>query len=187
MAGFDLESYVTVQERIQEFYAKYPDGSLQFEFKGILEGSPQMMWGIAFAYRHPGDERPGIGTAAELIEGKTPYTRGSELQNLESSAWGRCLAALGLGISKGIASKQEVQGAKDRQAPGPAKPKEKEVDPWAIADAPDFVKESFEIPVCNHGHMQRKTGFKKDGSPYAGWICADREASVRCEAIWDRS
>ncbi len=78
---------------------------------------------LAYAYRTPDDERPGIGTAAELIEGKTPYTRGSELQNLETSAWGRCLAALGLGLSKGIASKQEVQAAKDRQAPGPAKPK----------------------------------------------------------------
>ena len=79
--AFDLESYVTVQERIKEFYVKYPDGSLQFEFKGILDGAPLMMWGIAYAYRHPGDERPGIGTAAELIEGKTPYTKGSELQN----------------------------------------------------------------------------------------------------------
>jgi hypothetical protein len=184
MAGFDLEAYTTVQERIQEFYKKYPDGSLQFEFKGILDGSPQMMWGIAFAYRTPNDERPGIGTAAELIEGKTPYTRGSELQNLETSAWGRCLAALGLGLSKGIASKQEVQGAKDRQAPGPAKPKE--VDPWALADEPETIKESA-APTCAHGYMQRKTGFKKDGSPYAGWICCDKGASNRCEAIWDKS
>jgi hypothetical protein len=179
MAGFDLEAYTTVQERIQEFYAKYPEGSLQFEFKGILDGSPQMMWGIAYAYRTPDDERPGIGTAAELIEGKTPYTRGSELQNLETSAWGRCLAALGLGLSKGIASKQEVQAAKDRQAPGPAKPKE--VDPWALADEP-----KFDVPVCSHGHMQRKTGFKKNGDPYSGWTCAEVTGAARCDAIWDK-
>lgn len=179
MAGFDLEAYTTVQERIQEFYIKYPDGSLQFEFKGILDGSPQMMWGIAYAYRTPNDERPGIGTAAELIEGKTPYTRGSELQNLETSAWGRCLAALGLGLSKGIASKQEVQAAKDRQAPGPAKPKE--VDPWALADEP-----KFDVPVCAHGHMQRKTGFKKNGDPYSGWTCAEVTGAARCDAIWDK-
>ena len=178
--AFDLEAYTTVQERIQEFYKKYPEGSLQFEFKGILDGSPLMMWGIAYAYRTPDDERPGIGTAAELIEGKTPYTKGSELQNLETSAWGRCLAALGLGLTKGIASKQEVQAAKDRQAPGPAKPKE--VDPWVLADEP-----KFDVPVCSHGHMQRKTGLKKDGTPYAGWICADTTGATRCDAIWDRS
>jgi hypothetical protein len=180
LMAFDLEAYTTVQERIQEFYKKYPDGSLQFEFKGILDGSPLMMWGIAFAYRHPGDERPGIGTAAELIEGKTPYTRGSELQNLETSAWGRCLAALGLGLSKGIASKQEVQAAKDRQAPGPAKPKE--VDPWALADEPNL-----DVPQCAHGDMRRKTGLKKDGTPYAGWVCKIGADGQRCEAIWDRS
>ena len=178
--AFDLEAYITVQERIQEFYKKYPEGSLQFEFKGILDGSPLMMWGIAYAYRTPGDERPGIGTAAELIEGKTPYTKGSELQNLETSAWGRCLAALGLGLTKGIASKQEVQAAKDRQAPGPARPKE--VDPWALADEP-----KFDVPVCAHGHMQRKTGLKKDGTPYAGWTCADTTGATRCDAIGDRS
>jgi hypothetical protein len=179
MAGFDLDAYTTVQERIQEFYKKYPDGSLQFEFKGILDGSPLMMWGIAFAYRTPDDERPGIGTAAELIEGKTPYTRGSELQNLETSAWGRCLAALGLGLSKGIASKQEVQAAKDRQAPGPAKPKE--IHPLVMADEPNF-----DAPACAHGTMRRKTGFKKNGDPYAGWICCETVGAVRCDAVWDQ-
>ncbi len=178
--AFDLESYVTVQERVIEFKKMHPEGSLQFEFKGVLDGSPLMMWGIAYAYRHPGDERPGIGTAAELIEGKTPYTKGSELQNLESSAWGRAIAALGIGISKGIASKQEVQAAKDRQAPGPAKPKE--VDPWALADEPDLS-----VPTCRHGSMRRKTGLKKDGSPYAGYVCTVGGEGDRCDAIWDRS
>jgi len=178
--AFDLESYVTVQERIIEFYTKYPDGSLQFKFMGILDGSPLMMWGMAYAYRHPLDERPGIGTAAELIEGKTPYTKGSEMQNLESSSWGRALAALGIGISKGIASKQEVQGAKDRQAPGPAKLKE--VDPWALADEPDLS-----VPECNHGPMRRKTGLKKDGSPYGGYVCTVGGDGDRCAALWDRS
>ncbi len=59
MAGFDLEAYTTVQERIKEFYGKYPDGSLQFEFKGILEGSPLMMWGIAYANQE-GKHEPSI-------------------------------------------------------------------------------------------------------------------------------
>jgi hypothetical protein len=181
LMAFDLEAYTTVQERIQEFYRKYPEGSLQFEFKGILDGSPQMMWGIAFAYRTPNDERPGIGTAAELIEGKTPYTRGSELQNLETSAWGRCLAALGLGLSKGIASKQEVQGAKDRQAPGPKKPLE--VDPWALVDEPDL-----KVPECVHGPMRRKSGMsEKTGKPFSGYVCGIGGTDESCKARWDRS
>jgi hypothetical protein len=102
------------------------------------------------------------------------------LQNLETSAWGRCLAALGLGLSKGIASKQEVQAAKDRQAPGPAK--QKEVDPWALVDEPDLS-----VPECKHGPMRRKTGLKKDGTPYAGYVCPVGGEGERCEAKWDRS
>jgi hypothetical protein len=43
-----------------------------------------MMWGMAKAYRTPEDTRPGIGTAAELFEGKTPYSKGSEIENLET-------------------------------------------------------------------------------------------------------
>jgi hypothetical protein len=178
---FDLEGYTTVQERLTEFYRKFPDGSIQFEYMGILDGAPQMMWGIARAYRTPDDRRPGVGTAAELIEGKTPYTRGSEMQNLETSAWGRCIAALGLGLSKGIASKQEVQAAKDRQAPGP-KIAPLEVDPWALEAQPNDPI----APSCQHGQMRRKTGLKKNGDPYAGWVCGAGGVGDKCEAMWDR-
>ena len=182
--SFDLEGYTTVQERLAEFYLKFPEGSIQFEYMGVLDGSPLMMWGIARAYRTPDDVRPGIGTAAELIEGKTPYTKGSEMQNLETSAWGRCIASLGLGLSKGIASKQEVQAAKDRQAPGPKIAKPIEADPWALESEPSMSN----VPVCGHGEpMIRKTGLKKNGDPYGGWVCAPQNGADKCEPIWDRS
>jgi len=177
--SFDLEGYTTVQERLAEFYKLYPEGSIQFEFMGRLDASPQMMWGIARAYRTPDDVRPGIGTAAELIEGKTPYTRGSELQNLETSAWGRACASLNIGLSKGIASKQEVQAAKERQAPGPKLVKPLEADPWALEALPDVMQ-------CQHGPMTRKTGLKKDGTPYAGWVCGSGGNGDKCDAVWDR-
>ena len=181
--SFDLESYTTVQERLVEFYLKFPSGSLQFEFMGVLQGNPQMMWGIARAYRTPDDERPGIGTAAELFEGKTPYTKGSEIQNLETSCWGRAVASLGLGLSKGIASKQEVQGAKDRQAPGPKITPPIQADPWALDGQPtDPI-----APECQHGQMTRKTGLKKNGDPYGGWVCGVGGNGDKCEPIWDRS
>ena len=83
---FNMADYVDVKERITLFYEKYPEGSLQFEFKGILESNPDMIWGIAYAYRTPDDVRPGTGTAAELAIGKTNFTKFSELQNLETSA-----------------------------------------------------------------------------------------------------
>ncbi len=66
------------------------------------------------------------------------------------------------------------------QAPGPAKPKE--VDPWALVDEPDLS-----VPECKHGPMRRKTGLKKDGTPYAGYVCPVGGEGERCEAKWDRS
>ena len=120
---FNMTDYVDVKERIAQFYKKYPDGSIQFEYKGALDSNPDMIWGIAYAYRTATDERPGIGTAAELAIGKTTFTRGSELMNLETSAWGRAIGALGIGLGKSVATKQEVEAAKARQEPSD--------DPWA--------------------------------------------------------
>jgi hypothetical protein len=115
--SFNMQDYVDVKERISQFYKKYPEGSIQFEYKGVLESNPDMIWGIAYAYRTPEDARPGIGTAAELAVGKTTFTRGSELMNLETSAWGRAIGALGIGLGKSVATKQEVEAAKARQEP----------------------------------------------------------------------
>jgi hypothetical protein len=70
--------------------------------------------GRGYAYRTPDDPRPGIGTAWEIVPGTTPFTRGSELQNLETSVWGRSIGALGIGIDASIATLDEIQHAKER-------------------------------------------------------------------------
>lgn len=114
--SFNIADYIDVRERVQMFIAKFPEGSLQFEFKGICEHNPDYIWGIAYAYRYPDDPRPAIGTAQELAQGRTNFTRGSEMQNLETSSWGRAISALGVGIDKGIASRDEVQFAQARQS-----------------------------------------------------------------------
>ncbi len=119
-----LKDYIEVKDRIQLFKAKHPEGSLQFEFNGTMEINGQIIiWGRAYAYRDQNDLRPGVGTAWELVPGKTPFTRGSEIMVLETSAWGRAIAALGIGLSgKGIATRQEVETAQER-------------DPWATPNS----------------------------------------------------
>jgi hypothetical protein len=179
--SYDISDYVDVKTRIELLYKKYENASIQFEFKGVMDGNPEFIWGIAYVYRHPEDPRPATGTCSELAQGKTAFTRGSELANLETSAIGRAIGALGIGLGKSMATKQEVDGPKARQVTPTAAPKE--VDPWALADEPAELKS----PQCAHGSMERKTGFKKDGTPYAGWICCDKGTANRCEAIWDRS
>ena len=117
--SIDLDDYIDVPQRIAEFRTKHPEGSLQqvaIDFREVA-GS----WWVIFtaaAYRSPDDPRPGHGTAWEAIPGKTPYTRGSEVQNAETSAWGRAIvAALSADTSKSVASRQEVRNRQeDRRA-----------------------------------------------------------------------
>jgi hypothetical protein len=176
--SYDISDYVDVKTRIELFYKKFPEGSIQFEFMGIMPGNPDFIWGIARAYRWLSDTLPATGTCSELAQGKTAFTRGSELANLETSAIGRAIGALGIGLGKSMASKQEVDGAKARQVT----PAAAEVDPWAKPDE-DYPT----VPTCAHGSMRRKTGLKKDGTPYAGYVCTVGGTGEECKAKWDRS
>jgi len=110
-----LEDYVPVHERLEAFYAKHPDGSVQSE---IVELTAERVTVKAYAYRDNDDPRPGIGHSSLGIPGGTPYTRGSEIENAETSAWGRAIAALGFEVKRGIASAEEAQNrdtsARDR-------------------------------------------------------------------------
>lgn len=111
--SWDLGDYLTVPERMRLFFQKYPNGSLKMD-PPIFQEVGGKIWiiGRAFAYRDPEDTRPGVGTCQEEIPGTTPYTRNSEVQNLETSCWGRALAAVGIGIDKGVATMEEVRRAK---------------------------------------------------------------------------
>src|SRR5271166_3307399 len=125
-----LDDYIDVAQRIADFREKYPEGTLDtivldgnlpfkivqaegFEKDGSVIQQTFVVV-VAAAHRTPTDPRPGTGMAWEIFPGRTPYTRGSELQNAETSAWGRAIIAVGASDSKrGIASREEVR---NRQA-----------------------------------------------------------------------
>jgi hypothetical protein len=112
----DIEmDYVDVAERIVEFRTKYPEGSLQPADLGKpysiedLDGNTYIVV-VAAAYRTAEDARPGIGMAYEPFPGRTRFTRGSELQNAETSAWGRAIvAALAADTKRGVSTREEVR------------------------------------------------------------------------------
>lgn len=115
MSGFNLDNYKTVPERMTEAYAKYPAASLQSEVVTLPAAFADKYVAVkARFFRTPDDPAPGEGLAWELVPGKTPYTKDSELMNAETSAWGRAIvAAFAADTQKGIASREEVE----RQAP----------------------------------------------------------------------
>lgn len=117
MSNFKMDDYVPVNERIAALKAEFPEGCLQSE---IVELTTSRVTVKAYAYRTPGDERPGIGHSSLEIPGATSFTRGSEIENAETSAWGRAIAALGFEVKRGLASAEEVRNKQPEQR-GPAK------------------------------------------------------------------
>jgi len=133
--SFNLNDYVDVKTRVALFHQAWPHGSLQFEFKGICLHDEDYIWGIAYAYRDKDDTKPGIGTAQELAIGRTNFTKGSTLQNLESSCWGRAIASLGIGIDVSVASRDEVESAQEADRPKPVYKGSRHNKPFAMDPA----------------------------------------------------
>jgi hypothetical protein len=116
----DIEmDYVDVAERIVEFRTKYPEGSLQPNDRANpyaieeLAGQTYIVV-VAAAYRTPDDLCPGVGMAYEPFPGRTRFTRGSELQNAETSAWGRAIvAALAADTKRGVSTAEDVRNQRE--------------------------------------------------------------------------
>jgi hypothetical protein len=117
-----LADYVDVKERLRLFYDQYEDGAVVTDRVEIWQddGTPRVVV-KALAYRHAEDPHPGVGWSWMILPGSTPYTRGSEVENTETSAWGRAIGALGIGIDKSIASRDEVD-AKSGEGDRPQTP-----------------------------------------------------------------
>jgi hypothetical protein len=131
-----LKDYVDVKERIRLFYEKHPDGRLvtaDIRFTsaptgspdGLVDGTARVMV-HARAYRTPDDPLPGDGWSWMNLPGTTNFTRGSELENTETSAWGRAIGALGIGIDKSIASANEIANKEEPLTPASQNAKERE-------------------------------------------------------------
>lgn len=108
---FDLGDYVEVRERIRVFYDRFGDGRLvtaNYTLTNDPDDKPKVIV-EAHAYRTPDDPHPGVGLSWMYLPGTTNYTRGSELENVETSSWGRAIAALGILVDRSVASANEVR------------------------------------------------------------------------------
>lgn len=118
--SFDLNNYVDVAERIRTFRERHPEGSLQpanidrpYTIETI-DGRTFIVY-VACAYRSPDDTRPGIGCAWEPFPGTSPFVKNSELQNAETSAWGRAIVACLAADTQKIATVNDVRNRQSEQ------------------------------------------------------------------------
>lgn len=204
--AFDLKDYVDVAERLREFYEKHPQGRV---ITAIVEMSEKRVVVRAEVFREAEQAHPsGIGHSQLSIPGSTPYTRGAELENAETSAVGRALVMAGL-ASKRIASADEVaakrtpSSAPSAQSPEPESDviyqaaeaifgddlpasQKAAIDPnEALRSAVAFAQSTAD-GLCPD-HKQRwsyKPGgsSKTTGKPYGGfYACSARDADGWCK------
>jgi hypothetical protein len=106
------KDYIEVNERIKYFRENFKGWALITEIVKIENG-------VCIMTAHVKDEK-GItiatGTAYEK-EGSTFINKTSYIENCETSAWGRALGNLGIGINASIASAEEVKNAINNQLP----------------------------------------------------------------------
>ena len=205
---FNLENYETVDERLEKFWEKYPDGRIATELVSAQEGRYIVQ---AFIYKTYADS---VAFATGLAE-ETIAARGvnatSACENAESSAIGRALHTGGISKhseGKPRPSREEMVKVARTKLAEPKQdyiPVMKEDDPWTIKTVPmpitseqavQTVKEIIggttdkDVPRCEHGEMVWATGTSKAGKPWGHFKCvgAASGAMLRCgkgdDIIW---
>jgi hypothetical protein len=122
MSGrFDLNDYVTVDERIDRFWAEHPEGRILTDVAWVAaDGSSVAV--LASVYADRADDKPAATGLAqeERGGGRGPVNSSSWWENCETSAIGRALANLGMSLSKERPSREEMQKvARYEQQPTP--------------------------------------------------------------------
>jgi hypothetical protein len=113
---FDLESYVSVNTRLVEFWKRFSEGRIETDFD-VIDGRLIM---TAKIYKEKGDTQPSsVGHAfLDSLDGDKvgEYT--------ETVAVGRALALLGFQVEKSIASAEEMDRFQKKQAKSEADARE---------------------------------------------------------------
>jgi pyruvate/2-oxoglutarate dehydrogenase complex dihydrolipoamide acyltransferase (E2) component len=142
---FNPDEYITVSERIEKFYAKFPQGRI---ITTIIEHSAETGFILirAEVYREPDDALPAATGHAYELRSAGHVQAGSYVEVCETSSVGRALALLGFEVRRGVASREEViRGAKKQQAaaaPPPARPER----PAPAAEKPAPAPEKAPAP-----------------------------------------
>ena len=114
--SYDLGDYEDVASRLERFHQHYPDGRIVVARPELLH-MPDDTWRILVAatvHRTTDDPCPVTDWSAEPYPGRTPYTRGSEVENASTSAMGRALRLALPG--RHTASRSEIAARHDPDA-----------------------------------------------------------------------
>ena len=210
---FNLDNYMTAEQRIELFAADNPDMRQESSFI-VVDG---VVYVTVKLYRTWADQFPWVyGLAGESV--KTQFA----IEKAETSAYARAITNTGLpkysttvdGVKAPRANRAEMEkvieekknpyekkleerryGAAGTRSAAvedglrsafAAEKKEPEPVSWSIDDAIDAIGSSTpkEPPACEHGHILKQGISKGKGKPYYGYIC---KKGVSEHAKWAKS
>ena len=188
-----LEGYQSVAERIELWWAKWPDGRI--DSKIIYQDGTRYIVQTDL-YRDVSDLVPFSTDYAEEI--RTAQNR-FPLENAITSSIGRSLHTGGLSkFSEGIPrpSFDEMRRVQLQVVPKPevGLTATTEHDPWtSFGEAVDTVANGLvagtpilDVPECQHGPMAFKEGTGKTGAPYKGFVCTNKNREFQCPPRWQK-
>lgn len=106
------KEYIPVNERIKEFWRLHPNGRIITELLDNVDGACYIKASI---YTEKEEERPSATGLAYERESSSFINKTSYIENCETSAIGRALGILGIGIDTSIASAEEIDNAMENQ------------------------------------------------------------------------
>lgn len=106
----NLDGYIDVPSRLGMALTKFPELRVTESNPVIVKvGEASFVQVTTTVWRTPDDPIPCRATAWEPIPGRTPYTRDSEMMNASTSALGRALGLMGLGLKGSISTSDEIR------------------------------------------------------------------------------
>jgi hypothetical protein len=197
MMAFNLDNYMTAEQRIELFAKDNPDMRQESTWQ-VVDG---MVFVTVKLWRTWADVNPWVvGLAGESI--KTQFA----IEKAETSAYARCITNTGLpqysttvdGNKAPRANREEMAKVVNYSPPGTraravenvlreafAEDAKGEPTVWSVGDPIASLPVAPKVQECKHGTMILKEGTAKTGKPYLGYVCSAPK-DEQCDPRWHK-
>lgn len=164
------KEYAEVNQRIKAFRMLFPEGFIRTQIISHVDGVIVMQAAAGYIDATGAERVLGTGTAFE-DKAKGMINGTSYVENCETSAIGRALGMLGLGIDMSVASYEEVNNAIAAQAQPVKKPAAKA--PAKKAQPVALVCEACGCNIPAHGAIPAEVVAQQSKKQFGKTMCYD--------------
>lgn len=149
MARFNLDDYVDVAERIEEFYDRYPNGKIITNLLNVQGWNGKQTQFIVQASLYDDKELLATGLAEESLGGSGANLTAA-LENAETSAIGRATSNLNFATTRSGKRQRATRQEMEKVARAEANP--------AIKQITDVLRAKFELAADRKAFIEATVG-----------------------------